>query len=56
MVRRVYSHLGTVRHCSEVVEYRVEQFERLGDQLIRLGFDTKIGTNPQRQGANEKLR
>ncbi len=47
MVRRVYSHLGTFRHRSEVVEYRVEQhFERLGDQLIRLGFDTKTGTNP----------
>jgi integrase len=24
MVRRVYAHLGTVRHRSEVVEYRVE--------------------------------
>jgi integrase len=48
MVRRVYSHLGTFRHRSEVVEYRVEQhFERLGNQLIRLGFDTNIGTNPQ---------
>jgi len=32
MVRRVYSHLGSVGHRSEVVEYRVEQhFERLGD-------------------------
>jgi hypothetical protein len=31
---------GTVRHRSEVVEFRVEQhYERLGDQLIRLGFD-----------------
>ena len=50
MVRRVYSHLGTFRHRSEVVEYRVEQhFERLGNQLIRLGFDTKIGTNPGRR-------
>jgi integrase len=39
MVRRVYAHLGTMRHRSEVVEYRVEQhFERLGDQLRRLGF------------------
>jgi integrase len=39
MVRRVYAHLGTVRHRSEVVEHRVEQhFERLGDQLVRLGF------------------
>jgi hypothetical protein len=25
MVRRVYAHLGTVRHQSEVVEYRVGQ-------------------------------
>ena len=39
MVRRVYAHLGTVRHRSEVVEYRVDQhFERLGDQLVRLGL------------------
>ena len=39
MVRRVYSHSGAVRHRSEVVEFRVEQhFERLGDQLRRLGF------------------
>ena len=54
MVRRVYSHLGTFRHRSEVVEYRVEQhFERLGDQLIRLGLDTKIGTNPQAGSTNE---
>jgi hypothetical protein len=42
MVRRVYSHLGTVRHRSEVVEYRVEQhYERLGDQLRRIGFVIK---------------
>jgi integrase len=40
MVRRVYAHLGTVRHRSEVVEFWVKQhFERLGDQLVRLGFD-----------------
>jgi integrase len=39
MVRRVYSHLGTTRHRSEVVEYRVEQhLERLGDRLQRLGL------------------
>jgi integrase len=25
MVRRVYGHLGTIRHRSEVVEYRIEQ-------------------------------
>ena len=53
MVRRVYSHLGTFRHRSEVVEYRVEQrFERLGDQLIRLGLDTKIDTSPQGETEN----
>ncbi len=41
MVRRVYSHLGQVRHRADVVEYRVEQhFEQLGEQLPRLGFDT----------------
>ena len=50
-VRRVYSDLETVRDRSEVGEYRVDQsFEQLGDQLIRLGFDTRIGANPQRQG------
>jgi hypothetical protein len=42
MVRRAYSHLGTVRHRSEVVESRLEQhYARLGDQLVRLGFDIK---------------
>ena len=46
MVRRVYSHLGTVRQRAEVVEFRVEQhFERLGDQLIRLrSSGTMMGT------------
>jgi len=45
MVRRVYSHLGSVRHRSEAVEFRVEQhFERLGDQLIRLRSGTMMGT------------
>ncbi|HEX3235027.1 MAG TPA: hypothetical protein VHR41_12575 [Gemmatimonadales bacterium] len=45
MVQRVYSHLGTVRHRSEVVEYRIEQhYERLGDQLIRLRSGTTIVT------------
>jgi hypothetical protein len=33
-VERIYGHLGTVRHRSEVVEYRIEQHEeRLGDRL-----------------------
>jgi hypothetical protein len=38
-VRRVYPHLGEVRHRSEVVEFRVEQhLERLGDRLQRVGL------------------
>ena len=37
MVQRVYSHLGQVRHRSEVVEYRLEQHrETLGDRLTAL--------------------
>jgi integrase len=39
MVKRIYAHLGDVRHRAEVVEYRVEQhLERLGDRLQRLGL------------------
>jgi hypothetical protein len=38
LVRRVYGHLGEVRHRSEVMEYRVEQFTKeLEDRLARLG-------------------
>jgi len=48
MVRRVYGHLGQVRHRSEAVEYRVEQHvAKLGTRLegLRaLGFGTTIGT------------
>jgi hypothetical protein len=37
LVRRIYGHLGDVRHRSEVVEYRVEQHEeRLRDRLAVL--------------------
>lgn len=37
LVRRVYGHLGTVRHRSEAVEYRIEQHAaRLGDRLTAL--------------------
>ena len=37
MVQRVYAHLGTVRHRSEVVEYRVEQHRKeLGERLEAL--------------------
>jgi hypothetical protein len=42
MVRRVYAHLGSVRHRSEVVEYRLEQHvEALKDRLGALGFVTR---------------
>jgi integrase len=48
MVRRVYGHLGQVRHRAEVVEYRVEQHvAKLGTRLEALrglGFGTTIGT------------
>ncbi len=48
MVRRVYGHLGQVRHRANVVEYRVEQHaaklgERLG-ALRAVEFGTTIGT------------
>jgi integrase len=37
MVEEVYSHLGTMRHRTEVVEYKVEQhWERLKDRLAVL--------------------
>lgn len=37
LVRRVYGHLGAVRHRSEHVEYRVEHFaDRLGERLQRV--------------------
>jgi integrase len=45
MVRRIYGHLGTVRHRSEVVEYRVEQhLDALKDRLGMLGFVTRSVT------------
>ena len=37
LVRRLYGHLGTVRHRSDVVEYRVEQHrEKLREPLRAL--------------------
>lgn len=34
LVRKVYGHLGTIRHRSEVVEYRIEQHvKELGDRM-----------------------
>jgi hypothetical protein len=41
MVRRVYAHLGSTRHRSDVVEYRVVQhLDKLADRLRKLGFVT----------------
>lgn len=37
LVERIYGHLGTIRHRSEVVEYRIEHHkEALGDRLRAL--------------------
>jgi len=37
MVRKVYGHLGQVRHRAKAVEYRVRQHRaKLGDRLTRL--------------------
>jgi hypothetical protein len=48
MVRRVYGHLGQVRHRAEAVEYRPEQHvAKLGHRLEALrgvGFGATIGT------------
>ena len=36
-VERAYSHLGQVRHRSEVIEYRIEQYaEPLAERLAAL--------------------
>jgi hypothetical protein len=44
---------GYLRHRPEVVEFRVEQhFERLGDQLRRLGF---VITSDIKDGAGEEI-
>ena len=48
MVRKVYGHLGQVRHRAKMVEYRVEQHRtKLVDRLGALQgaeFGTTIGT------------
>jgi integrase len=50
LVRRVYGHLGQVRHRSEVVEYRIEQHRaRLEERLARLAggrLGTSVDTAP----------
>jgi hypothetical protein len=45
MVKRVYAHLGTIRHRSEVVEFRIEQhLEALKDRLGILRSGTRNDT------------
>lgn len=45
MVDQVYSHLGTIRHRSEVVEYRLEQHAKaLHDRLEAIGWETPTET------------
>jgi hypothetical protein len=57
MVRRVYAHLGTVRHRSEVVELRVEQhLEALKDRLGNVGFVTRSATRGDAVVGNEEPR
>lgn len=36
MVQRVYSHLGAIRHRSEVVAFRVEQHRKVAKRLESL--------------------
>jgi hypothetical protein len=57
MVRRVYAHLGTVRHRSEVVEFRLEQhLEALKDRLGLVGFGTTNDTTERAGARNEEPR
>ena len=54
MARRVYAPLGTIRHWSEVVEFRLEQhLEALKDRLGKVGFVTRNVTADQGRGENE---
>ena len=57
MVRRVYAHLGKVRHRSEVVEFRLEQhLEALKDRLGLVGFGTTNDTTERAVARNEEPR
>ena len=57
MVRRVYAHLGKVRHRSEVVEFRLEQhLEALKDRLGLVGFGTTNDTTERAGARNEEAR
>lgn len=44
MVDKIYSHLGTLRHRSDVVEYRIDQHAAtLGDRLEALRKARGVG-------------
>lgn len=54
MVRRVYAHLGTIQHRSEVVEYRLEQhLEAPKDRFGLVGFGTTNDTTERAGAGNE---
>jgi len=54
MVRRVYAHLGTVRHRSDVVEYRLDQhLEVLAERLQKLGLGTTLAPRPTPGSENQ---
>jgi len=42
MVRRVYGHLGDVRHRSEVVEYRPDMISRIPNARMREAFTRRL--------------
>ncbi len=51
MVRKVYGHLGQVRHRAKVVEYRVRQHRaKLGDRLTRLRDVRQTNRQTKRSG------
>jgi integrase len=55
MVRRVYGHLGQVRHRVRVVEYRVEQFAaKLEERLAALGARNRFGTTIDTTGVDSQ--
>lgn len=52
LVKAISCHLGTIRHRSEVVEYRVEHFAaQLGERLTRLRDFALSGTTGPHSGA-----
>jgi hypothetical protein len=54
MVKRVYAHLDTIRHRSDVVELRVEQhLEALKDRLGVLRFGTTSGATESAEAETE---